>query len=115
MDIMPSGEEYATIIARNILSGKNRCGTLQNAVEAGDVKYFTNAAKPVVDTLLSQVHQAEFLQRTQGMRIERLRYALEILVQNLYRPPGKEFLALNMDKAISAAIDIALERQVDWP
>lgn len=114
---MPQAREYAEIIARNILAGKNSCGTLQNAVAANDTKFFVNASMPVIEALLDQLAQEQNLRLRISNQNERLRFALESMVQNLHQQQGSppNIVSLQLDRFITNAVEDALARQINWP
>lgn len=113
---MPQARDYAEIIARNVLSGKNACRTLENAVAAADPQYFTTAAMPVVEALLGQLAQEQSQRAQLSIQNEKLRFALESLVQNLHRPHGvTDHVVLQLDQFIRKAAEGALDRQITWP
>lgn len=74
---------YAKIIAKNILSGNNSCGTLASAAATGNSKFFEKCAEGVVGVLVEERDQArrDALQNSSGTGADR--FALEFIAQNL--------------------------------
>lgn len=108
--------EDAMMIARNILSGKNACGTLQGAVDGGDHAYFAAAAEAVLRVRREEIGYARE-QRDRALKeAEKIRFALELVVQNLVPvrspPPGGMFLPKNDN--IHSTLENALNRAISW-
>lgn len=108
-------KEDALMIARNILSGVNACGTLRKAVEAGDTKYFAAAAEAVLKV---KREEAEHLrsQRDKALReAGKHRFALELLLQNLVPVrdvPGG--MTMIMTGNVKTIVEKTLGRALRW-
>lgn len=108
-----TAEKYAKVIADNIMSGNNACGTLLAAVERQDAAYFVTMALPVVETLLQQLSQEQSLRTELSVKNESLRFALELLVQNMTSTPNDPATLLvrktdDTQKAVETALGRAL-------
>lgn len=82
-DKEPTLNDYCSIIARNILSGQNACGTLQNAIVNNDRKYFEEAAKPVVGVIMDERNMARMEALRQSAMGNDVKGALEMVAQNI--------------------------------
>lgn len=76
-------EYYTKMIARNILSGRNACGTLEHATGVGDSKYFEKAAEGVISALLEERSSLWNQMRNSIQGETDIRGVLELVGQNL--------------------------------
>lgn len=109
-----SVREDALVIARNILSGNNNCGTLKLAVESGNAQYFAAAAEPVLGVRHDEIAvlRRQFLAMSE--QNNRLRFGLELLVQNLVPEPGKPVMTMAVTHEMKTAIEAVLGRAMPW-
>ena len=88
--------EEARLVAANILSGANACGTLRKAAEGLDAGYFAAAAEPVLRAGREELAYARLQRDNANRRAEALRFALEALAQNAVREgSGRRLVVLN--------------------
>lgn len=108
--------EDAMMIARNILSGNNSCELLQKAVAVADVNYFAAAAEPVLKVKREEIAHVRGQRDKASSEAESLRFALEVLVQNLVPVisphPGGMLLPHNSE--IRLMLENALGRPLTW-
>lgn len=110
-----SAKYYAQKIAQGILSGENACGTLQKALQNKDEDYFIGKATPTIDIILKQLHSEEELRNGVIVQNEKLRFALESVVQSLNIPEGNpDTLTLPKTDEIRKVVEEALGRKLDW-
>lgn len=110
-----SAKYYATKIAQGILSGDNACGTLEKALQNKDEKYFIDKAVPTIDVILKQLLSEEELRNGIIVQNEKLRFALESVMQSLNIPDDKpDTLILPKTDEIKKAIEEALGRKLPW-
>ena len=111
----PNFSEEALLIARNILSGNNACETLPKAAAANDASYFAAAAEPVLAVRRDEFQQVRKQRDTALKEVEKLRFALESVVQNLSparSPPGAMFLP--NARSLRPLLEKALKRRLPW-
>jgi hypothetical protein len=105
-EVDEAADRDARLVAGNILSGKNGCGTLENAVAAGDAEYFIAAAMPVFATRHSELAQARSDALEQAQKATAMARALEFVAQNIGR------VVTIGEPAIIAEISKALGRKI---
>lgn len=109
-------KEDAMMVARNILSGKNACGTLQTAVDKGDAIYFAAAADAVLRVKREEIEHARVQRDTALKDVEKYRFALELVLQNLVparSPPDGDMLLPRNDN-IRSILEKTLGRALAW-
>lgn len=106
--------EDAMTIARNILSGRNACGTLRSAVDRGDHAYFAAAAEAVLKVRSDELGYTGEQRDLALKEAEKLRFALELVVQNLIPEPDKPVMTMAVTRAMQTAIESALGRGMPW-
>lgn len=109
-------KEDAMMVARNILSGKNACGTLQRAVDNSDAGYFAAAADAVLRVKREEVDHARRQRDTVLKEAEKYRFALEVVVQNLVpaRSPPTGDMLLPRNDNVRSILEKALGRSFSW-
>lgn len=108
-------KEDAMMVARNILSGKNACGTLQLAVDRGDAAYFAAAADAVLRVKREEIEHVREQRDKARKDAEKYRFALELLVQNMIPagPPASGML-LPENGNVRAILEKTLGRTLSW-
>lgn len=104
------------MIARNILSGNNVCGTLQKAVTAADHSYFAAAAEPILKVKRDEIEHVREQRDKARSEAEKFRFALELMVQNLIpiRSPPHDGMMLAHNNNIRALLEKTLGRPIPW-
>ncbi|MCC8189070.1 MAG: hypothetical protein LIP77_00345 [Planctomycetes bacterium] len=83
-----TAQERTETVVRNILSGKNGCGTLQDALVRGDADFFRRMVRPVIGVYEEEA-QVLREQRDAALRdAEVKRVALEAILSTLPIPAG---------------------------
>lgn len=106
--------EEAMMIARNILSGANACGTLRKAADRRDAAYFAAAAEVVLKAGREENSHLRAERDAVLKELEAMRFALETVMQNLtpIRSPPGMFLPRN--DRIRSLVERILGRSLAW-
>jgi hypothetical protein len=107
--------EDAMMIAGNILSGDNACGSLQKAVATADPLYFAAAAEAVLKAGRAELENARNQREEAAKMADQYRFVVELLVQNLYQAgPSPDVLGITVNGQITACLEKALGRKMFW-
>lgn len=81
-------KERIETTVRNIMSGNNECGTLSDAVVAGDGEFFRRMVYPSLYIYDQELHDMRNQRDKYSKAEEEKRQALEYVVQNIPAPGG---------------------------